>query len=132
MVDMKMGAQNIVNLLWTNTRILQLLQKGAIIAVLPVREVFACFVVTDATVYKNCVMRGTNQITLNGKNQPAGCRGYQLGHEPMKVGLECFFGAIGKPFGGRLQRVAHLQNSRNPDIPNSPVIHANRPPSIWH
>ena len=108
MVQMKVGAQNIVNLLWTNPRTLQLLQKGAIIAALPVREIFARLIVADATVYENCMMCGTHQITLNGKDNSARCRGYRLGHKPMKVGFKCFFGAIGEPFGWRPQRITHL------------------------
>ena len=51
MVDVKMGTQNIVNLLWINARLLQLLQKGTISAVMPVREIATSLIVAYATVY---------------------------------------------------------------------------------
>jgi hypothetical protein len=73
MVDMKMGAQHIVDLLWRNTCIRQPLQKGAVIAAMPMREVCDRLVVADATVDQNSVVSGPNQKTLDGKNDPA-CR----------------------------------------------------------
>jgi hypothetical protein len=72
MVDVKMGAQDIVNLFGSNTCIRQLFQEGAIIAVMPMREVRAGLVVTNATINENCAVPSTNQITLNGKNELAG------------------------------------------------------------
>lgn len=123
MVDMKMGAQHIVDLLGSNTCIRQPLQKGAVIAAMPMREVCARLVVANATVDQNGMAPGTNQKTLDGKNKPAGCRRYQSGPKPMKMRFECFVGAVRESFRWGQQRVAHLQNSGDPDIPDSPIIH---------
>ena len=122
MVDMKMGAQHVVDLLGRDPCVRQPLQKDAVIAAMPMREVSERLVVADATVDQNGVASGTNQKTLDGKNQPARCRRYQSGREPMKMRLECLVGAVGEPFRWRQQRIAHLQNTSYPDIPDSPVI----------
>ena len=123
MVDMKMGAQHIVDLLGSNPCIGQPLQKGAVIAAMPMREVCDRLVVANATVDQNGVASGTNQKTLDGKNYPACCWRYRSGGKPMKMRFKCLVGAVGESFRWCPQRVAHLQNSGYPNIPDSPLIH---------
>jgi len=98
MVDVQMGAQDKVNLFGRNTCVGQSVQKAAIIAVMPMRKIFACFVVTNAAINENCVVPGTNQIALDGKNKTAGDGAYGPRDKPMTMRFDRFVGAVGEPF----------------------------------
>lgn len=87
MVGMKMGTKDIINLFRHNTGCCQSIQKSADVAAMPVRKVLAGLIVANATIDKNGVVPGTNQIALNGENNAAGSRGYRPRCEPMEMWL---------------------------------------------